>query len=180
MILLVLGYVLIFVTVLAMLGVVRIALSGARSQRYLAESGEDAPLAMEHLPPALRRLVADTRILRVSLEGPVRMVTELRSGALDRRVEDPDVFERTLMDVEREVTEWLRNLEDAAGRHPEPFEDAGIDVAEVRALIDDGNAMFQRDRLLAPDEVALSRLTRLLEVMRRIEDALQRPGRLYR
>ncbi len=177
---LVLGYVLLFVTALAILGVVRIALSGARSERYLEASGVESPLALDHLPGPLRRFATDTRLLRISLEGPVFQISEYRRGALDRRVEDPEVLERLLTDVQRQVTEWTVQFERVQADHPEPFEDAGISASGVRRLTDEGQGTFDRERLLDPQDAAYDRLVRLVESMRRIEDALQRTGRVYR
>ena len=69
------GFFFLFVAVFASYGIFRVVRTGQRERKYLQESKGDAPLAIEHLPRALQEICREARVLRISLESPIRSTT---------------------------------------------------------------------------------------------------------
>ena len=179
---LVMGFFFLFVAAWAAYGVYHMLRQGQRSKKYLAESKDDGPLQIEHLSRGLAKLVQDTRLLRISLEAPIRDVGELRQGEFTQRAsEDMEGFDNMLMNVSRQVAEWVHTVERLDEGDRAALEQAGLSTAQVRAVLDSEGGAFERRNILQPGRPPLDqRLVAIATELGRFEAALQAAPQPYR
>jgi hypothetical protein len=175
------GYLFLIAAGWAAYGIYRMLRTGRESQRYLVEGPRDAPLQTEHLSPPLARLAQDTRLLRVSLEAPVRQVRELLVGDLDSaRNEDLSAFDNMLMTTSRQLGDWLRVVDQLPATDATSLQDLGLSPEPVRnALIREGWT-FDRKHLRGPGGPMDQRILLVIAELQRFETQLQTPRRVYR
>lgn len=167
----VLGFFFLLVAVWSGWGLVYMLRSGQRNQAYLQAANEDEPLQLEHLSAGLRRFVRESRLLRISLEAPARQVFELRQGELHQ---DLDAIDNILMDVTRQVMDWL-DLADSLGESDrQTMRDLGVDAQRVRAAVELEGLAFERRKVHLAEHPPLDkRLEAIGAELKRIETALQ-------
>ncbi len=175
------GYLFLIVAGWAAYGLYRMFRSGAETQRYLTESRGDAPLQVGHLSRPLARLAEDTRLLRISLEAPVLRIKELRAGDLDTSsTEDLDSFDNMLMDLSRQLAEWLQVIDRLPANDAAAMQDLGLSPEPLRnALIQEGWS-FDRKNIRGPGGPMDERLQRVMAELHRVETQLQSTHRIYR
>jgi len=175
------GYLFLVIAGWAAYGIYRMLRTGRESQRYLVEGPREAPLQTEHLSPPLARLAHDTRLLRVSLEAPVRQIRELLVGDLDSaRNEDLEGFDNMLMNASRQLGDWLRTIEQLPPPDAASLQDLGLSPDPVRnALIREGWT-FDRKHLRGPGGPMDQRLGLVIAELQRFETMLQVQRRVYR
>lgn len=175
------GYLFLIVAGWAVYGIVRMMRSGAESQRYLAEAQAEAPLHTEHLTPPLAALLQETRLLRISLEAPVRQIQEFLVGDLDTAsTEDLDGFDNMLMTTSRLLGDWITMVERLPENDLATFHDLGLSADPVRhALIREGWS-FDRKNLRGPGGTMDKRISDVIAALTRMETQLQTTRRLYR
>lgn len=175
------GYLFLIVAGWATYGIFRMLRSGRESQRYLVESREDVPLQTDHLSPPLARLVRDTRLLRISLEAPVRQVRELIVGDFESATsEDLDAFDNMLMTVSRQLAEWLQTVDRLPETDGAMLQDRGLSGEPVRnALLREGWS-FDRKHLRGPGGTLDQRIQQVIGELQRFETQLQASSRVYR
>jgi hypothetical protein len=176
------GVLFLLVTALSAYGMYAMLRAKQRNQASLREAADEAPLQLDHVSAPLRRLAEDARVLRVSLEGPIRDVHAMRTGEFTLTVgSDFEVFDAMLMNVTREVAEWL----DMASRLSESdlaqLEDLGAPPGRVREMLDREGGSFERRHLKRNGEPPLDeRLTALAGELAKLEVALQSNRSVYR
>lgn len=162
---------------LAALGLLQTVRGQARSRRYLESSPEDNPLQISHLSRNLQALARDTRALRLSLEGPLR---ELSEGA-GRPVlgQEFDEVQQRLRDAARELGEWIHEVDRLPQNDQAYMHDVGASPDPVRALFEAEGWSLERKRKSGQPSlrVVLERIVRELE---RFEERLQTPPDPYR
>ncbi|MCX4246134.1 hypothetical protein [Paraliomyxa miuraensis] len=175
------GYLFLIVAGWATYGIYRMLRTGRENQRYLIESREEVPLQTDHLSPAVARLVRDTRLLRISLEAPVRQIRELLIGDLDTAsAEDLDAFDNMLMTVSRQLGEWLQTVDRLPEGDAAVLADQGLSGEPIRnAMIREGWS-FDRKHLRGPGGPMDRRLAQIIAELQRFETLLQNTGRVYR
>jgi hypothetical protein len=162
-------------------GIYRMLRTTRESQRYLVESPREAPLHTEHLSPPLARLAHDTRLLRISLEAPVRQVRELLVGDLDSaRNEDLDGFDNMLMGMSRQLGEWLRTVDQLPATDAGVLHDLGLSPEPVRSALIREGWTFDRKHLRGPGGPMGQRISQVIAELQRFETQLQATRRLYR
>ncbi len=154
----------------------------ARARRYLEQSGDELPLEMEHLEPALARLLQSTRSLRLNLEGTARLAEELQKTDLMRTQDDIESASRELMDASRDVTSWLQDVDNLTERLREQLGDMGVSPEPVRAAMRSEGWSFDLKRLKkAKGRESLDRRIRgIIGQLATIEVAMQTSRRVYR
>jgi hypothetical protein len=175
------GYIFLIAAGWAAYGIYRMLRTGRESQRYLVEGPRESPLQTGHLSPPLARLAEDTRLLRVSLEAPVRQVRELLVGDLDSaRNEDLSAFDNMLMTTSRQLGDWLRVVDQLPATDATSLQDLGLSPEPVRnALIREGWT-FDRKHLRGPGGSMDQRISVVIAELLRFETLLQAPRRVYR
>lgn len=173
------GVLFLFVAAFSAYGIYAMLRANQRNQAYLRESKTEAPLQLDHVSGPLRRLVEDARMLRVSLEGPIRDVQAMRTG--ETAGADLEAFDSMLMNLTREVAEWL----ESAARLPESdaatLVDLGVAPERVRDMLDREGGAFERRHLRRAGQPPLdARLKALAEELNRLELALQANRSVYR
>ena len=162
---------------LAALGLLQTMRGQARSRRYLESSPEDNPLQISHLSRKLQALARDTRALRLSLEGPLRELSE-GSGTTMLGPEFDEVQQR-LRDAARELGEWIFEVERLPQNDKAYMHDVGASPDQVRALFEAEGWSLERKR-----SSGQPRLHRQLELIVReletFEERLQTPPSPYR
>lgn len=167
----VLGFFFLLVAVWSGWGLVHMLRSGQKNQLYLRAANEEEPLRLDHLSPGLRRLAGETRLLRISLEAPVREVFELRQGELHQ---DLDALDNMLMDVTRQVVDWLDMVNDLSEPDRQTLQDLGVSAHHIRAALETEGLAFERRKLLLPNHLPLDqRLEAIVAELKRVETALQ-------
>lgn len=175
------GYLFLIVAGWAAYGIYRMVRTGRESQRYLIEGRDEAPPQTDHLSPPLARLVRDTRLLRISLEAPVRQIKELIIGDLDTAsTEDLDAFDNMLMTVSRQLGEWLHTVDQLAESDLASLQDHGLSGEPVRTALAREGWSFDRRRLRGPGGPMDQRLTQIMAELHRFETQLQATRRVYR
>lgn len=171
-----------FVAAWAAFGILQIVRSSERSRKYLAAAHDEAPLEVGHLSPALSRLAHETRFLRISLEGPIRDVAEFRSGEFAQSAgEDLDAFDNMLMNVTRQLDDWVHAVERLPDAERATFEGLGLSAGPIRAALENEGWSFERQHLERPGQPPMERrLARVAEELARIEAALQVQQQPYR
>lgn len=144
-----------------------------RELRALAE-GTYAPASLEHLSPALARLVEETRLLRLALEEPVQAArawlasdrspwlarVDMGDGSDLDRLDEVDV---ALVNARRAVWDWLSALEQLPEGDREVLADLGLTAGAVRAALE-GRDAFRRTSARPRDESA--RIEKMVEPLR--------------
>lgn len=171
----VLGVFFLFIAGLAGFGLYHTLRSSERSRRYLAESSEDAPLRLEHLSPTLRRLAENTRLLRISLDGPIRDVRDYRHRDLHTTAsQDLESFDAMLMDLTRQLADWLHAFEVLAERDRETLSDMGVSTEPIRAALDFEGGAFERRNMVRPGAPPMDqRLQHIVAELGRVEGTMQ-------
>ncbi len=177
-----LGVLFLLVAAFSAYGIYAMLRSNRRSQQYLESSREEAPLQLDHLSRPLRRLLEDTRLLRISLEGPIRDVVAIRTGEFHQTAgADTESFDNMLMDVTRQVVEWVETAERLGAAERSHLESLGVTPQGIRHVLDAEGGAFERRHLRRPGAPPLDqRLQGLSDELSRIELALQANGRVYR
>ncbi len=175
------GYLFLIVAGWAVYGIVRMMRSGAESQRYLAEAQSETPLHTEHLTPPLAALLRETRLLRISLEAPVRQIKEHMIGDLDTAsTEDLDGFDNMLMNTSRQLGDWITMVERLPENDFATFQDLGLSADPIRqALIREGWS-YERKNLRGPGGTMDQRINHVIAELQRMETQMQTTRRLYR
>jgi hypothetical protein len=169
------------VALLAVYGIFRVVQSQARDRKYLAESKGDAPLVLDHLSHALRGVAREARTLRLSLESPIRDIAELRRGQLNATAEDVEAFDTMLMNVSRQVGDFLVVVDKLGERDQAELRDAGVSVEPIRQVLEGEGYSFERKRMTRPGMPPLDqRLEAIRNELSKIEAALQGSPRVYR
>lgn len=175
------GYLFLIAAGWAAYGIYRLLRTGRESQRYLVEGPREAPLQTEHLTPSLARLAHDTRLLRVSLEAPVRQIRELMVGDLDSaRNEDLDGFDNMLMNLSRQLGDWLRVIDELPATDAASLQDLGLSAEPVRNALMREGWTFDRQHLRGPGGPMDRRISQVMAELQRFETLLQAPRRVYR
>jgi hypothetical protein len=175
------GYFFLLLAGLAGLGLYRIRHSDGKRLKYLEEAQPEPPLQVAHLSSVLARFVEDTRLLRISLESPVRGVREFIDGDFDATAEDVDGFDTMLMNVSRQLADWLLSSERLPESDRARMLDLGADPAKIRnALAREGGAFERRNLRMAGHPRMDTRLQHVLSELVAIETRLQTHERLYR
>lgn len=158
--------------------VARRGLSGRRALREAAEDdAEPEPLMLGHLSGALQRFVQDTRILRASLEGPARDVGLYLDGDVALRADDHAGFDAMLMDVTRQIVEWLQTVEAFAASDQEQMAALGASSGGVQEVMRSVGGGFERRHLAVEMEPPLdARMRRIVDELERVEKALAVPA----
>jgi len=169
------------VALLAVYGIFRVVQSQARDRKYLAESKGDAPLMLDHLPAPLRSVAREARTLRLSLESPIRDIAELRRGQLNATAEDVEAFDSMLMNVSRQVGDFLVGVDRLSERDRAELRDLGVSVEAIRQVLEADGYSFERRRMARPGMPPLDqRLEAIRNELSKIEAALQGSPRVYR
>jgi len=130
---------------------------------------------------ALQQVARETRMLRISLEAPIRDVAEFRRGQLNATAEDLEGFDSMLMNVSRDVADWLAVVDKLPERDQAALRDYGVSVEPIRhALASEGFA-FERKHLERAGARPLDeRLRAIGGELSKVEAALQGSPRVYR
>ncbi len=175
------GYLFLIIAGWAGYGIFRMLRSGRESQRYLTEAREESPLQIDHLSPPLARLARDTRLLRISLEAPVRQIKEMLIGDLDTATtEDLDAFDNMLMNTSRQLDEWLQMIDRLPETDSATLADLGLGPGPIRSALAREGWAFERKNLRGPGPSMDLRLTQVIAELTRVETQLQTTRRLYR
>jgi hypothetical protein len=179
---LVMGFFFLFVAAWAAYGVYRMLRSNQRSRLYLAAAKEDQPLRVDHLSRRLARLVEDTRLLRISLEAPIRDVNDLRRGEFAQSAgEDVEVIDTTLMNVSRQLADWVQTVETLDAHDRDTLVSVGLSADTVRAALDAEGGAFERRNLHPVGRPPLDqRLGGIVAELTRFERSLQATAQPYR
>lgn len=175
------GYFFLLVAAVAGLGLWRVSKSSGKSLKYLEETVREPPLQLAHLSGPLARVAEDTRLLRVSLESPVRAIREFIDGDFDATAEDVDGFDTMLLNVTRQLAEWLTFVDRLPESERDRMMDMGADPARVRAALwAEGGAYERRNLRMRGQQRMDQRLQHVMSELQRIEECLQAPERVYR
>lgn len=175
------GYIFLIAAGWAAYGIYRMLRTGRETQRYLVEGPRETPLQTEHLTPPLARLAHETRFLRVSLEAPVRQIRELLIGDLDSaRNEDLDGFDNMLLDVSRQIGDWLRTVDQLPATDAASLQDLGLSPEPIRSALVREGWTFDRKHLRGPGGAMDHRIGQVMAELLRFETQLQATRRLYR
>ena len=175
------GFFFLLVAGWAAYGMVRMLREGAETRRYLEGAKDDGPLELTHLSEPLRRFAMDTRLLRIALESPLRDVAYLVRGDLDRGAEDLDTFDTMLLNLSRQLTEWVATADRLSPEDRARLEDLGGAPAKVRAALEAEGWAFVRRNLQMPGRPAMdARLRAIVGELAHVEVALQAQSVPYR
>lgn len=175
------GYFFLMLAGLAGLGLFKMARSSEKSRKYLQAAQEEVPLQLEHLTPGLRRIVQDTRLLRISLEAPVINLRDYIDGDLDATAEDLDGFDNMLLNVTRQIADWLVAIDQLSESDRHMMVDMGADPSAIRSALGMEGWAFERRNLRMPGQPPMDRrLANLVGELARIEACLQTTARVYR
>ena len=175
------GFFFLFVAAFASYGIFRVVRSNERDRKYLEAGKDEAPLVLEHLSLALQTVARETRMLRISLEAPIRDVAEFRRGQLNATAEDLEGFDSMLMNVSRDVADWLAVVDKLPERDQAALRDYGVSVEPIRhALASEGFAFERRHLERAGARPLDERLRAIGSELSKIEAALQGSPRVYR
>lgn len=162
---------------LAAIGLLQTMRGQARSRRYLESSPEDSPLQISHLSRNLQALARDTRALRVSLEGPLRELSE--GGGSTLLGQEFDEVQQRLRDAARELGDWIHETQRLPQNDRAYMHDIGASPDHVHALFEaEGWALERKRKSGQPPLVKqLGLIVRELELF---EERLQTPPDPYR
>jgi signal transduction histidine kinase len=177
---LIMGFLFLFVAAWGAYGLYRVLREQGENRRYLEAASEDVPPQVGHLSPALRELVLDTRLLRISLEAPLRHVKQHLDADLDRDA-DLENFDVMLMNLSRLLNDWLAGVDRLPEAERLRLSDSGADPERVRQALAEEGWAFERRNLELPGRPAMDvRLRGILEELARIESVLQLQPQPYR
>jgi hypothetical protein len=176
------GFLFLFVAGWASYGVYRMLRANERNRRYLQAARDEAPLQLDHLSSTLRRLTQETRMLRISLEAPIRDVADFRQGEFHQAAsEDLDGFDNMLMNVSRQLADWVAAIDRLPEHERATLERLGLSAEPIRSALDAEGWAFERRNLHRlgqhPMEV---RLRNIVAELDRVETSLQVVPRPYR
>ncbi len=175
------GYLFLIAAGWAAYGIFHMLRSGRENQRYLIAGRDEPPLRTEHLSPSLARLAEDTRLLRVSLDAPVRQVRELRVGDLDAASsEDLDGFDNMLLTISRQLGEWLSIVDQLPPTDAASLQDMGLSGEPIRTVLVREGWTFDRKHLRGPGGPLDQRISHVIAELQRFESQLQTSRRVYR
>ncbi len=176
------GFFFLLVAAWAGYGIFHMLRSAERNRRYLAEGKEERPLQLDHLSLPLRRLAESTRMLRISLESPIRDIVEFRQGEFHQTAgEDLESLDNMLMNLSRELGDWVRSVELLPEVDRARLEDLGISADPIRRALDEEGGAFERRNLHVPGRPPLDRrLEHIRSELARFESALQLTSGPYR
>ena len=177
-----LGVLFLLVAAFSAYGIYAMLRANRRNQQYLESSRDETPLQLDHLSGPLRRLVEDARLLRISLEGPIRDVLAMRTGDFRETAgTDMESFDSMLMNVTREVADWIEAADRLPSSDRSRLEDLGVGAQSIRHVLDSEGGAFERKHLNRPGAPPLDqRLEGLAKELSRFELALQTHDRVYR
>jgi hypothetical protein len=162
-------------------GIWRMSKSSERNRKYLREAKEEAPLQLAHLSVPLQRLAADTRLLRISLDSPIRDVEDFRLHEVTRTAEDLEGFDAMLMNVSRALADWVNAIDRLPERDRTALRDLGVSPEPIRAALVAENWAFERRHIERLGQPPLdTRLRLLMNELVKAESALQASPRVYR
>jgi hypothetical protein len=162
-------------------GAYRVMRTQARARRYLELSGDEAPLQLAHLNPEVARLLQETRSLRLSLEGTVRVAEELLKTDLMRTQDDFETAGVVFMDASRDVVAWLKDFDSLGEGARARLQDMGASPESVRALMVEERWSFEIKTLKVKGRETLDRRIRvIIGQLMTIELAMQSRSRGYR
>jgi len=161
----------------AAIGLLQTMRGQARGRRYLESSPEDSPLQISHLSRNLQALARDTRALRLSLEGPLRDLSEGSAAAM--LGQEFDEVQQRLHDAARELGDWVNEVDRLPVNDKAMMHDANADPSRVRALFEAEGWSLERkrERGQPPLRKQLGLIVRELELF---EERLQTPPDPYR
>jgi len=166
----VLGFFFLLVAALSGWGLVQMLRAGQRNQLYLAAASQEAPLEVGHLTPGLRRVAEETRLLRISLEAPVREIADLRGG----EVQDLDAVDNMLMNISRQVADWLAMVDGLSQGDRDSMQDRGVSAEPVRMALHLEGLAFERQKIELQGHPPMDRrIEHIVRELGRIETALQ-------
>jgi hypothetical protein len=175
------GYLFLIAAGWAAYGIYRMFRTGRETQRYLVEGPRELPLQTGHLTPPLARLAHETRILRVSLEAPVRQIRELLVGDLDSaRNEDLDGFDNMLLNASRQLGDWLRVIDQLPATDAASLQDLGLSPEPIRSALIREGWTYDRKHLRGPGGTMDQRIGQVMAELQRFETLLQTHRRVYR
>ena len=175
------GYLFLIVAGWAAYGIYRMMRSGRENQRYLAAARDEAPLQTEHLSPPMAALLQETRLLRISLEAPVRQVKEFIIGDLDTAsTEDLDGFDNMLMNISRQLADWLHMVERLPEAEQATLADLGLSAEPIRQVLIREGWSFDRKNLRGPGGPMHKRIEYVIAELLRVESQMQTTRRVYR
>jgi Na+/phosphate symporter len=168
------------VLLLTSFGFYRLLRAQQEARRYL-EGGSEAPLQLSHLSRALAMVARETRTLQISLESPLRAIREFMQTDLTRTEDDLEAIDAALMEVTREIGEWLAMIDALPQHERSALESMGASAGRVRAAMEAEGWAFERSHLRRPGRPDLDiRLETLMRELGRVETALQVPPNPYR
>ena len=174
------GFFFLFVAAWATYGLYRVLRSGSASRAYL-QAAHEPPLQIAHLAEPLRSLAMDTRLLRVSLEAPLREMEQYVASGFDRSADDIEAFDNTLRDISRQLTDWVMSLENLPESERHRLADAGVSAAPIRQALEREGWSFERRNLLREGMPAMdARLRGVMQELAKVEAALQVQATPYR
>jgi hypothetical protein len=176
------GFFFMFVAGWAGYGVYRMVRANERNRRYLQAARDDGPLQIDHLTPALRRLTQETRMLRISLEAPIRDVKDFREGEFHQTAsEDLEGFDNMLMNVSRQLADWVATVDRLPEHERATLEQLGLSAEPIRNALDAEGWAFERRNLHRPGRAPMEvRLSNIVAELDRVETSLQVVPRPYR
>jgi hypothetical protein len=175
------GYFFLFVAAWAAYGLYRMLRATEASRKYLEAAREEEPLRLGHLSPPLRRLVIDTRLLRISLEGPIRDILGHCEGDINRSADDAESFDNMLMNVSRQLADWVVVVDRLSEADRERLIDMGASADPIRRALDEEGWSFERRNLEPEGRPRMDvRLRRIAVALEKIERSLQLPPSPYR
>jgi hypothetical protein len=107
-------------------------------ERTLAVSRHEGPPVLEHLPPALARVAAATRIVRLQLETPLQRLADSEARLSDmpwRRRERLRDYDVALVEARRALWEWLGQLAALGTADKILLGALGLDPRPLRSLV---------------------------------------------
>lgn len=163
-------------------GIFQMVRSAERNRKYLRAARVDAPLQLDHLPAGLRRLAEETRFLRISLEAPIRDVTDFRQGEFHHTAsEDIEGFDNMLMNVSRQLADWVTAVDKLPETDRTRLEDLGLSPEPIRSALDTEGWAFERRNLNRAGQPPMDvRLRGIVNELTKIETSLQVAPRPYR
>ena len=176
------GFLFLFVAGWAGYGVFRMLRTHERNRRYLQAARDEAPLQLEHLSAELRRFTEETRMLRISLEAPIRDVADFREGEFHQAAsEDLDGFDNMLMNISRQLADWVATVDRLPEHERSTLERLGLSAEPIRTALDAEGWAFERRNMHRPGQAPMEvRLSNIVAELGRVETSLQLVPRPYR
>lgn len=171
----------VIVSAMVAYGVYRMVRSQVQARRYLEGASVERPLDTDHLEPALVQILQDTHLLRINLEGTVRVAAELLRTDLMRMQDEVEAASAVLMDASRDVADWVRSVDSLDEHQRQQLTDLGVSPEPIRAAMIAENWSFELKNLKVKGRETLDRrITAIISELARFEAAMQARPRLYR